>query len=226
MLSQPAHVGPIARETARRIACDCSLSINEVHKTNNSEPINIGRKSRIWPNAMARAIKERDQHCAWPGCTHSHHLHIHHITHWADGGETSVHNGVCLCSYHHTQVHEGGYTIEHVEENTQRHHQQFIQQQHNDDTNLFDFEKSLRNDRDSFNTVRKLSPTRYRYRIIDSHGRVISGRSSGDSEVDYQNDSIQSTNHFRYNSYVEGVDSTHVVYGPLLVCKHFLLMTA
>jgi len=79
--------GPIARETARRITCDCSLSII---KTANGEPVNIGRKSRIWPNAMERAIKDRDQHCVWPGCTQSRHLHIHHIKHWADGGATSV----------------------------------------------------------------------------------------------------------------------------------------
>ena len=171
-------VGPIASETARRIACDCGLSINITH---NSEPIDIGRKSRIWPNAMARAIKERDQHCVWPGCTHSRHLHIHHIEHWANGGLTSLQNGVCLCAYHHTMVHEGGYTIEHVEANSPESHEQFIQQQHNDDGSQFDFEKSLRNNQESFNTVRKLSPTRFRYRILDSHGQNISGHSSNDA---------------------------------------------
>ncbi len=38
--------GPIARETAKRIACDCSISIN---RTVNGEPVDVGRKSRIWP---------------------------------------------------------------------------------------------------------------------------------------------------------------------------------
>ncbi len=85
---------PIARETARRIACDCNLTIN---KTANGEPVDIGRKSKIRPSTMARAIRERDQHCVWPGCTQSHHLHIHHIRHWADGGTTSVLNGVSIC---------------------------------------------------------------------------------------------------------------------------------
>ncbi len=185
---------------------------------NHSEPINIGRKSRIWPSAMARIIKERDQHCAWPGCTHSRHLHIHHIKHWADGGETSVHNGVCLCSYHHTRVHEGGYSIEHVGESTQRQNEQFIQQQHNDDINQFDFEQSLRNDKKSFNTVRKLSPTRFRYRILDAHGRVITGRSSDKFQADVQNSSLvdasqpinQSVHHLRNNSIAETIDSTRV----------------
>jgi len=58
------NAGPIAKETARRIACDCSFSVNQ---TKNGEPTNIGRKSRIWPVAMARAIKDRDQVCVWPG---------------------------------------------------------------------------------------------------------------------------------------------------------------
>jgi len=76
-------------------------------------------------------------------------------------------------------VHEGGYTVEHVKADSPQHHEQFIQQQHNDDISQFDFEKSLRTDQESFNTVRKLSPTRFRYQILDSHGQVISGRSSG-----------------------------------------------
>ena len=167
--------GPIARETARRISCDCSLSI---HKTANGEPIDIGRKSRIWPTAMERAIKERDQHCAWPGCTQSRHLHIHHIKHWADGGSTSISNGVCLCSHHHALVHEGGYTIQRVDNDDQRLHEQFVQQQHTNDSSLLEFatseiEKALRNSRESFNLVRKLSPTPYRFRIVDAQGKDI-----------------------------------------------------
>jgi len=38
--------GPIAKETARRIACDCSVTT--INKT-NGEPVDIGRRSRLWP---------------------------------------------------------------------------------------------------------------------------------------------------------------------------------
>jgi hypothetical protein len=162
--------GPIGRETARRIACDCCISVN---KTQSGEPIDIGRKSRIWPSAMARAIKERDQQCVWPGCDHSRHLHIHHMQHWADGGSTSVENGVCLCSYHHTLVHEGGYKIEAVAQDKDGVHKQFFQQLHFHDLNQFDFEESLRNDRESFNAIRQLSPERFRFRIINKNGQDI-----------------------------------------------------
>ena len=166
--------GPIARETARRIACDCSLSIMG---TANGEPVDIGRKSRIWPSAMARAIRERDQHCVWPGCTQTQHLHIHHIRHWADGGATSVQNAASLCSAHHTLVHEGGYTIQRVEGNDQRLHEQFVQQQHAADISQFEVEKELRNDKESFNTVRTLSPECYRFRVVDAQGQDIHNRS-------------------------------------------------
>ena len=167
--------GAIALDTARRITCDCSITIN---KTAHGEPVDIGRKSRIWPHAMARAIKERDQHCVWPGCTHTHHLHIHHITHWADGGTTSVENGACLCSLHHSLVHEGGFTIERVENDDMRLHEQFMQQQHSHDISMFDFEKELRNDKASFNKVRTLIPTSYRFRVVDAHGKDIRDHSS------------------------------------------------
>ena len=159
--------GPIARETARRIACDCSIS---THITSNGEPMDIGRISRIWPNAMERAIKERDQHCQWPGCTKTHNLHIHHIIHWANGGETSISNGVSICGFHHTLLHEGGYTIEHASSSEQLINEQFEQQRHTAVASLFDFEKDLRNNRESFNTIRHLSPTRYRFRVKNAQG--------------------------------------------------------
>ena len=162
--------GPIAKETARRIACDCSMSVNH---TKQGEPVNIGRKARIWPAAMARAIKDRDQVCVWPGCIQSRHLHIHHIKHWADGGETSVSNGACLCSHHHTMVHEGGYTIINTDLDEQQIDTQFIQQLKTADTAQFEFEKILRYNRESFNSVRKLMPSVYRFRVVNADGEDI-----------------------------------------------------
>jgi hypothetical protein len=161
----------IAQETAKRIACDCSMST--ITKT-DGEPTDIGRKSRLWPNAMTRAIKDRDQHCQFYGCTHTHNLQIHHIVHWSNGGSTSIENGVCVCAYHHTLLHEGGYSIQAVANNLTSLNEQFSQQQHETDVSMFNFEKELRNDRESFNKVRKLSPTSYRFRVFDADGRDIS----------------------------------------------------
>ena len=162
--------GPVARDTARRIACDCSITH---YTTHHGEPTDIGRKSRLWPAAMSRAIKERDQHCQYPGCSKTHNLQIHHMTHWADGGVTSIENGVCVCSFHHTLLHEGGYVIQKVDGHAQRIVEQFIDQQHANDLAIFDVEKQLRQDQASFAEVRALLPTRYRFRVIDANGNDI-----------------------------------------------------
>lgn len=195
--------GPIALETARRISCDCSISVN---KTSNGEPIDIGRKSRIWPAAMARAIKERDQHCQHPGCGHTKNLQIHHVKHWADGGTTSVENSYTVCAYHHTLLHEGGYTVQRVEGDDQCADEQFARQKNTGDTSQFDFEKTLRRDRDSFNTVRKLSPTRYRFRVLDANGYDI--RDIQDTYCDTGQD--QSTVSDNPSTHLSTQHSTHV----------------
>ena len=54
----------------------------------------------------------------WPGtaddrrCRNQRFLDCHHVEHWADNGETDVHNLLLLCTKHHTLVHEGGFRIE------------------------------------------------------------------------------------------------------------------
>ncbi len=165
-------VGPIATETARRVACDCSVStITHTH----GEPIDIGRKSRLWPPAMARTIKNRDQHCQYPGCTQTRHLQIHHIQHWADGGSTCVENGACLCAHHHTVVHEGGYRIERVTDCQNGSNEQFLRQQATEHT-FNDVEKRLRNSRESFDLVRQLLPTRFRFRVVNREGQDIQNK--------------------------------------------------
>ncbi len=103
--------GPhVSAETSRRIACDSSISI--LHEDQNGQPLNIGRKSRVIPPAMRRALRARDEGCRFPGCTHKYFIDGHHIRHWADGGETSLENLVQLCRHHHRLVHEGGFICE------------------------------------------------------------------------------------------------------------------
>ena len=76
------------------------------------EPLNIGRRTRSIPTAIRRVLDARDQGCRFPGCSHTQHLHRHHIVHWSTGGETSLENLVSVCSHHHRLVHEGGFGVE------------------------------------------------------------------------------------------------------------------
>ena len=102
--------GPeISAETSRRIACDASIV--PVLESSDGEILNIGRKTRSIPPAIRRALKLRDQGCKFPGCTRKHYVEGHHITHWGDGGETSLRNLVTLCTAHHAMVHEGGFSV-------------------------------------------------------------------------------------------------------------------
>jgi hypothetical protein len=100
--------GPdVSAETSKRICCDTSIST--IKEDEEGEPLSIGRKSRVIPPAMKRALKSRDKQCRFPGCTHQYFIDGHHIHHWSEGGETSLDNLVQLCRYHHRLVHEGGF---------------------------------------------------------------------------------------------------------------------
>ena len=99
----------IPRATLERLCCDAGLV--QLLEGEHGEPLSIGRRSRIVPPAIRRAMNARDQGCRFPGCTHEHFLHAHHIQHWSRQGETSLKNLVTLCSYHHTLLHEGGYSV-------------------------------------------------------------------------------------------------------------------
>jgi len=73
------------------------------------EVLDIGRKSRVWPTAIARAIGLRDRTCRHTDCdVPAQHCDIHHRAHWADGGPTNYDNGILACRHHHTGIHKYG----------------------------------------------------------------------------------------------------------------------
>ena len=84
--------GPvITPETARRIACDSSVS--RVITDGDSQILDVGRATRTVPAAIRKALIIRDQHCRHPGCDRPHRwCDAHHLRHWADGGPTNLKN--------------------------------------------------------------------------------------------------------------------------------------
>jgi hypothetical protein len=98
-------------ESVKRICCDSHAVV--LTESEKGEPLSIGRKSRIIPRAIERAVRARDNNrCRFPGCHHHRFLQCHHVEHWSRNGETSLDNLMLLCTKHHTLVHEGGFQIE------------------------------------------------------------------------------------------------------------------
>ncbi|PZS25238.1 MAG: HNH endonuclease [Pseudonocardiales bacterium] len=103
--------GPINADTARRIACDARII--PVVLGARGEPLDIGRASYTVPTAIRRAVILRDGGCAFPGCSvPARWCDIHHVTHWANHGTTSVGNCVALCGRHHRLVHHSQWRID------------------------------------------------------------------------------------------------------------------
>ena len=72
--------------------------------------LDLGRRTRTVPPAVRRALEARDRGCRFPGCR-LRFTDAHHLVHWADGGETGLHNLILLCARHHRAVHEGGFRV-------------------------------------------------------------------------------------------------------------------
>ena len=78
----------------------------------DGEPLNVGRKTRTISAPLRRLLEARDKGCRFPGCANARYVDMHHIRHWANGGETRPSNLVSLCRFHHRAVHEGGFDVE------------------------------------------------------------------------------------------------------------------
>ncbi|MCP3977078.1 MAG: DUF222 domain-containing protein [bacterium] len=93
-----------------RIACDAEVC--RIVFGPDSQILDVGRKQRLFTEPQRRAIIARDRHCRFPGCDRSPRwADVHHLKHWLHGGKTEVDNGILLCRFHHTLVHEAGWTL-------------------------------------------------------------------------------------------------------------------
>ncbi|HEX8870591.1 MAG TPA: DUF222 domain-containing protein, partial [Lentzea sp.] len=90
----------------------CNAGIIPLVLGGQSQPMDIGRKTRTFPAGIRRILVTRDRGCAFPGCDRPpRHCDAHHIHHWADGGDTSVDNAVLLCRHHHTLIHQSEWEV-------------------------------------------------------------------------------------------------------------------
>jgi hypothetical protein len=98
--------GSITPATARQLACDANVT--RVITRGTSEPLELGRRTKVVPAPLRRAVAVRDRGCRFPGCGRPPGwCDAHHVRHWADGGETSLSNLILLCRPHHRAIHRG-----------------------------------------------------------------------------------------------------------------------
>jgi Domain of unknown function (DUF222)/HNH endonuclease len=77
-----------------------------------SQPLDVGRTSRVVTPSQRHALAVRHGSCVFPGCQRPlGWCDAHHLRHWLDGGPTDLANLVLLCRAHHRAVHEGGWQL-------------------------------------------------------------------------------------------------------------------
>jgi hypothetical protein len=103
--------GRAPRALVRRLACHSAIT--RIVFGPDGAVLDVGRAQRTVSGQMRRAVIARDQHCVYPGCDQPpSRCEVHHaLTHWADGGNTSVTNSALLCWYHHQLVDTKGITM-------------------------------------------------------------------------------------------------------------------
>ncbi|MFE7506942.1 DUF222 domain-containing protein [Promicromonospora sp. NPDC057488] len=101
----------IPRGLLRRLACDSAVT--RIVFGPDGAVLDVGRARRTVSGQMRRAVIARDGHCVFPGCDQPpSRCEVHHaVTHWADGGDTSVSNSALLCWFHHQLVDTRGITM-------------------------------------------------------------------------------------------------------------------
>lgn len=102
--------GPLSVSLAEQVMCDAAVAGALVD--GEGVPLNVGYEKRLFPPWLRKSLAIRDGGCAFPNCgVPPSWCDAHHIVRWADGGETSLVNGVLLCRRHHNYVHALGWEV-------------------------------------------------------------------------------------------------------------------
>lgn len=95
---------------ARRLACEAGIIPAVLGTT--SQPLDLGRKARLFSKAQRIALGLRDRGCTAQGCeTSASGCHAHHTDPWSRRGLTDLGNGRLLCPRHHRLAHDARYDM-------------------------------------------------------------------------------------------------------------------
>ena len=101
----------ISAGQARQMACRLGM-IPQVFN-GKSLPLDHGHEQRVFTKPQRQAMENRDGGCTFPGCDRPPEwCEAHHWrTPWANGGETTLADGVLVCPFHHRTIHDAGWAI-------------------------------------------------------------------------------------------------------------------
>jgi hypothetical protein len=89
----------------------CDAEVIPIVLGAESDPLDVGRQERLFTKGLRTAVVHRDKHCTFPRCERPPTwTRVHHVTHWLDGGTTSLLNAALLCEKHHLIVHRDNLT--------------------------------------------------------------------------------------------------------------------
>lgn len=98
----------ISAGQARRLACAAGMV--PVVLGGQSQPLDVGRKRRLFTPAQRIALALAHPSCQADGCeVPSSWCEAHHRSPWSKGGKTDLADGMVLCSWHHHRVHDPAY---------------------------------------------------------------------------------------------------------------------
>jgi hypothetical protein len=102
---------------ARRLACEAGIIPAVLGTT--SQPLDLGRRTRLFTKAQRIALALRDGGCTARGCeTSASGCHAHHDDPWSRHGLTDLANGRLLCPRHHRLAHHPRYDLQVHADNT------------------------------------------------------------------------------------------------------------
>ncbi len=95
----------ISAGQVRRLACGAGILPAVLDGT--SQPLDLGRKDRLFNSAQRAAMAVRDGGCTAEGCDRPPAwCEAHHDHPWSQGGKTDLADGRLLCPHHHHLAHD------------------------------------------------------------------------------------------------------------------------
>lgn len=98
----------VSAAAARRLACDAGLVPAVLG--GESQPLDLGRRKRLFTAAQRTALGLRHTSCAADGCERPYAwCELHHLRPWQADGATDLDNALPLCGFHHRRIHDTRY---------------------------------------------------------------------------------------------------------------------